>query len=172
MPNQNNSLLERVNELLPSLTATAANLNEASKKLSAMINRIDDALQRLNLGVTAWVKVRGGDDPSNGFYWSEDLGYSRTGRKWGLVLKKGEGNYQDHPDSDNYEYWPFNEAPRSLRISATTKIPDLLMELDRQAKDMEKQVSESADETMPLVEVLEESARPQRSIKKKLRRQL
>ena len=61
MFNQNDSLSERVNELLPSLAATAANLNEASKKLSAVIERIDDALQRLNLGVTAWVTVQGGD---------------------------------------------------------------------------------------------------------------
>ena len=43
----------------PSLAATATNLNEASKELSEVIERIDDALQRLNLGVTAWVKVQG-----------------------------------------------------------------------------------------------------------------
>ena len=169
MADQNGSLLERVNEILPSLAATAANLNEASRKLSAVIDRIDDALQRLNLGVTAWVVVQDGenDDRGGSEYWSENLGYSRTGRKWGLVLQKVEGDHQ-YPESEQCEHWPFTEAPRALRIRAATKIPKLLKELDRAAQEMVKKVSASIDKTAPILEALEESSRPQRPIKKKL----
>ena len=169
MINQNDSLSERVSELLPSLAATAATLNEASKKLSAVIERIDDALQRLNLGVSAWVTVRRGDDLARGgmYFWSEDLGYSRIGRKWGLTLRKEEG-HEGMPGSIECESWSFNDAPRSLRMKAVSKIPELIKDLDREAKEVAEQISASVNETVPLVEAIEISARPQRSIKKKL----
>ena len=169
MTNQNDSLSKRVSELLPSLAATAANLNEASKKLSQLIERIDDALQRLNLGVPAWVTVEGGGQTFSGAisFWSEDLGYIRNGRKWGLTLRRTEG-WEGQDEETEHETWPFNDAPRPLRIKAVTKIPELIKKLDREAREMAEQVSASIDETVPLVEAIEASAHPQRSIKKKL----
>ena len=167
MIDQDDSLLERVNKLLPSLAATAANLNETSKELSEVIERLDGALQRLNLGVSAWVKVRGESNEAQGGtnFWSEELGYSRIGRKWGLVLRRTEGDYIDIESAD-CNTWPFNEGPRSLRIQAITKIPSLLRVLNRQADKMVDQVSESINKTVPLVEAIEKSVHPQRSIKK------
>ena len=170
MSNQNDSLSERVNKLLPSLAATAVNLNEASKKLSAVIERIDDAIQRLNLGVTAWVTVQAGNENKGLYFWVEELGYSRNARKWGLTLTRRAGfegaGVLDELNED--ENWPFNDAPRSLRIKAVPKIPELIKELDREAKEVAEQISASVNETVPLVEAIEISARPQRSIKKKL----
>ena len=171
MFNQNDSLSGRVNELLPSLAGTAANLNDASKKLSAVIERIDDALQRLNLGVTAWVTVQGGTRNKGLYFWVEELGYSRIARKWGLTLRRRAGfeGAAVLDDLDEDENWPFNDAPRSLRIKAVPKIPELIKELDREAKEVAEQISASVNETAPLVEAIEISAPPQRSIKKKLR---
>ena len=173
MSDQEDSPFERVIELLPSLAATAANLNEASKALSEVIDRIDAALQRLNLGVTAWVKVRGGDNADKGgsHFWCERLGYSRIGRKWGLTLRKMKGDELEYGLEEDEE-WPFNEAPRFLRIRAITKIPDLIKELDLEAKKVTEQVSASINKTAPLMEVIEKSAHAQRSIKKKPRRRL
>ena len=170
MSDQNDSLSERVNELLPSLAATAANLNDASKKLSELIERIDDALQRLNLGVSAWVTVQCGDDVDDSavYSWSEQLGYNRIGRKWGLTLRRIEG-YEGTLESIEEEKWPFNDAPRSLRIMAVPKIPELIKKLDREAQEMVEQVSASINSAAPLVEAIEISAHPQRPIKKKLR---
>ena len=82
------------------------------------------------------------------------------------VLIDVEGDHQ-YPESEQCERWPFNEAPRALRIRAATKIPKLLKELDRAAQEMVKKVSASIDKTAPILEALEESSRPQRSIKKK-----
>ena len=172
MANQNDSLpLKRVTELLPSLAATAANLNEASKELAEVVERLDGALQRLNLGVTAWVQVNGYPFPGKSTFWSEELGYSRIGRKWGLALRRIEGDYQLE-EFEKLEEWPFNEAPRDLRISAIEKIPKLLKKLDQEAKETVEEISESIDVAVPIVKVIEESAHPQRSIKKKLRRRL
>ena len=169
MSNQHDSFPERVSKQLSSLVATAASLNEASKKLSELIERIDEALQRLNLGVPAWVTVEGGGQTFTGAmsFWSEDLGYIRNGRKWGLTLRRTEG-WEGQDELTEHETWRFNDAPRTLRIKAITKIPELMEKLDREAREMAKQVSASIDETVPLVEAIEVSARPQRSIKRKL----
>lgn len=172
MTNQEDSRSERVSRQLPSLAATAANLNAASNELSKLIERIDLALQRLNLGVPAWVTVeRGGSAVRGGMYfWLEDLGYSRIGRKWGLTLRRKEG-YEDIDGSIEEENWPFNDAPRSLRIKAVPKIPEVIQKLDGEAIEMATQVFASVDQTRSLVEAIEISTPPQRSIKKKLRGQ-
>ena len=174
MANKDDSLTERVDELFPSLAATAADLNKASKKLSALIDHIDGALQRLNLGVAAWVIVTHGGPAveSNGSeYWSEDLGYGRTGRKsWGLMLKKGRMDLQI-PDSEEYDDWPFNEAPRELRLRAVKHIPNLLNKLNQVSQEMVENLSESIHETLAVATALEEVASPQqRSIKRKSER--
>ena len=167
MSNQNDPLLaKRMAELLPSLAATAANLNNASKKLTEIIERLDGALQRLNLGVTAWVQVNGANSsPDLSAFWSEDLGYSRIGRKWGLALRRIEGDHALN-EWELLDEWPFNEAPRDLRIGAITRIPKLLKKLDQEAQMVAEEISESIDVTVPIVTAIEDSAHPQRSIKK------
>lgn len=160
---EHDSLVESVDSLLPSLAATAVNLNEASKSLSALIERIDGALQRLNLGVTAWTQVsHGGNDIDRN--WSEDLGYGRTGRKsWGLVLRKVEERFEE-PDLGQHDEWPFNEAPRELRIRAVKHIPNLLKKLDEASQELVKDLSASIEGTAAIVGALEQAARPQRGI--------
>ena len=122
-----------------------------------------------NLGVSAWVTVQCGDDVDNSavYSWSEQLGYNRIGRKWGLTLRRIEG-YEGKLESIEEEKWPFNDAPRSLRIMAVPKIPELIKKLDGEAREMVEQVSASINSAAPLVEAIEISALPQRSIKKKL----
>ena len=170
MSNQDDSLSERVSEVLPSLAATAANLNEASKQLSAVIERIDDALQRLNLGVTAWITVQAVSENNGRHFWIEELGYGRIARKWGLTLRRRAGfeSAAGVDELDEDDNWAFNDAPRSLRIKAIPKIPELITELDREAKELAKQISASVSETVPLVEAIEISEHPGRSSKKKL----
>ena len=171
MPSQeHDSLVESVDSLLPSLAATAVNLNESSQSLSELIERIDGALQRLNLGVSAWTVVSHGGNAIVSS-WSEDLGYGRTGRKsWGLMLRKVE---QHFPDIDQYDEWPFNEAPRELRVRAVKHIPNLLKKLDEASQELVKNLSASIEGTAAIVGALEQAARPQRAIKgKKSGRQL
>ena len=168
---EHDSLVERVDSLLPSLAATAAKLNEASKSLSALIDRIDGALQRLNLGVTAWTVVAQGENGNEGG-WSEDLGYDRNSRKsWGLMLRKVV-EYYGHTDLDEYAEWPFNEAPRELRIRAVKQIPNLLKKLDEASQEIVKNLSDSLEGPVAFVDALEQAARPQRAIKGKPGRQL
>ena len=164
MTTQDDSLFERVEELLPSLAATAANLNKASKDLSALIGHIERVLQRLNLGVPAWTVVTQGGPAVEGTgpqYWFEDLGYGRIGRKsWGLILRKREGD-ESIPDSEHYDEWPFNEAPREFRIRAVKHIPNLLKELDQASQEMLKKLSKSIQEIVDVAVALDETVSPQ-----------
>ena len=167
MANQEHgSLVERVDSLLPSLAANAAKLNESSKSLSAQVDRIDGALQRLNLGVAAWTVVSQGED-GPGCGWTEDLGYDRDSRKsWGLMLRRVVEYYGD-PASTEYADWPFNEAPREFRIRAVKHIPNLLKNLDEASQEIVNRLSDSIERTAAFGDALEQVARPQRSIKEK-----
>ena len=166
MSKQRDSLpMKRVTELLPSLAATAANLNNASKELTEVIERLNGALQRLNLGVTAWVELKDYSESDDSISWSQELGYSRIGREWRLTLRNTK---HDH-SLDEFEVldaWPFNEAPRELRVRAIGKIPQLLKKLDQVANEIVEEISESIDVTVPIVKLIEESTHPQCPIKK------
>jgi hypothetical protein len=126
-------LAQRVSDSFAQLTSAAKELNSISDELGKPISEIDIALKKLNLGVSVWVPI-GKDDgsPNESWYWSEDIGYSKVGANWGICLRKVAGDHQQ-PDYDHEESWLFNDAPRTLRISAIEKIPDLLEKLSNEA---------------------------------------
>ena len=109
---------------------------------------LDAALQRLNLGITAWVTLSGNED-HDGEWWSREIGYTKVGDKWGIALKTASGNY-GCPDQDSVEKWLFNDAPRWMRIEATGKIPDLLEALIRQAEDTTKKIQDRTADVLEL----------------------
>jgi hypothetical protein len=147
---------ERVQSAFRKLTVSASNLNSASDDLRVVINELDDALRKLNLGVSAWVKIAG-DDDGRDEYWSRDLGYTRIGRTWGIALREVEGNY-NWPDEAKVESWPFNDAPRWLRADAVGKIPDLLEKLADQADGTTKRIKQKATEARELTTAINAAA--------------
>jgi hypothetical protein len=74
---------ERVKTSFKQLSAAAINLNSASDELSEAIAAWDAALTKLNLGLSAWVKLSGADNDGNRYWW--DIGYTRVGNKWGVA---------------------------------------------------------------------------------------
>ncbi|HKM84980.1 MAG TPA: hypothetical protein VJW96_02165 [Terriglobales bacterium] len=150
---------ERVQAAYKQLSLTATTLNSASDDLGSAISVLDAALQRLNLGITAWVTLSGNED-HYGEWWSRDIGYTRVGDKWGIALKTASGNY-GNPDQDSVEKWLFNDAPRWMRIEAVGKIPDLLEALIRQAEDTTKKIQDKTADVLELAaamsKVLEEA---------------
>jgi hypothetical protein len=150
---------ERVQAAYKQLSLTATTLNSASDDLGAAMSVLDAALQRLNLGITAWVALSGNED-HDGEWWSREIGYTKVGDKWGIALKTASGNY-GCPDQDSVEKWLFNDAPRWMRIEATGKIPDLLEALIRQAEDTTKKIQDRTADVLELAaamsKVLEEA---------------
>jgi len=135
------SLAQRVANHYSLLSDAAKDLNSVSDELGKPISDVDNALKKLNLGVAVWVPIRHDDgSPDESWYRSEDIGYAKIGANWGICLRKANGDYQ-RPDEDQLEErWLFNDAPRTLRMSAIEKIPELLEKLSDEAVATAKQI--------------------------------
>jgi hypothetical protein len=121
------------------LSKTAKNLNDESDRLTKTIEKLQLALQALNLGVPAWVQFDkwGGEDDSEGLY---ELGYDRSSGSWGFCLRFSASN--DQTGAENTNKWAFNGAPRELRIRAVSHIPKLIEALDKAASKLVQELSE------------------------------
>jgi hypothetical protein len=124
-------LTHRVSSSYQQLSAAASQLNAVSDELGKFVGALDGALRKLNLGIATWLRLDGRED-GLGNYIKRDLGYAKVGGKWGISLRVVAGNHNT-PDVSTVEEWLFNEAPRSLRIEAVEKLPDLFDNLVREA---------------------------------------
>ncbi len=119
------SLANRVSSTLTQLSAASFQLNSASDELGKQVAALDAALKKLNLGVSTWVPIRGAVNQRGSYWWREEIGYAKIGRKWGIALREISGVYNS-PEDDDLEQWLFTDAPRRLRIDGVDKLPDLL----------------------------------------------
>jgi hypothetical protein len=145
--------LEKAQSAFKHLSEVALDLNTASDELSQVVGALDEALKTLNLGITGWVKITGGEDSGGDFHWSRDIGYSKIGTKWGIALRERSGYYSD-PEPEENESWLFAEAPRWLRAEGVGKIPELLEHLGKQAETTTKNLRKKTSETKALVEAI------------------
>ena len=88
-PQQDEPVTARVTAAFGKLVVSAAELNVASDELARPISDIDTALQKLNLGVSAWVKVAGGQDDRCEWF-LRTLAWVRESIRW-------VGNRNPHP---------------------------------------------------------------------------
>lgn len=130
MPTNEGTLTERVQNSLQKLSSVALELNAVSDELGKCVADVDAALKKLNLGIVAWARIQtwGGDE---GSYTREEIGYCKVDGKWGVALRTVDGSQYDPEES--VETWLFNDAPRSMRLSAIGKIEELLEKLSAQA---------------------------------------
>jgi prefoldin subunit 5 len=160
MTNEETPLLERVRRYYSQLSSVAADLNAVSNELGKSITEIDAVLKKLNLGITTWVTIYSGDgnhDQDDYSYWSRDLGYAKVEGKWGISLRKVDGD-SGIPDEATVEEWPFNDAPRSLRLEAIDKIPELLEKLSEEAVKATKNIRAKLGEAQAVAEVVKGAA--------------
>jgi hypothetical protein len=159
MPSKEGSLSERVASSYKQLSAVASDLNAVSDELGKSIAELDAALKTLNLGVTVWAAIRsgGGDEYCQTWHWSEEIGYAKIGGKWGIALRTVNGDHQ-YPDDDTVESWLFNDAPRSLRLSAIGNIPALLENLSKEAAETTKQIRSQLSEAQEVAAAVKKAA--------------
>jgi hypothetical protein len=153
---KNDSLLQRVQSSYKQLAVAATTLNAASDELGESISALDAALKKLALGIPAWLKIAGNED-EYGSYWGRYIGYAKIGTKWGIALSKTRGN-ENYPEQSSDEEWLFNDAPRSFRIEAIDKIPDLLDTLITQAEETTKKIQDKTTEAKYLAAAINEVA--------------
>jgi hypothetical protein len=91
------------------------------------------------------------------WYWSEDLGYAKSGATWGICLRKLSGDYQRADEDEQIESWLFNDAPRTLRISAIDKIPELLEKLSEEAVKTTNEIRKRLSDAQAVAEAVKGS---------------
>ncbi|MCY4659086.1 MAG: hypothetical protein OXF93_04630 [Acidobacteria bacterium] len=129
---QDLELQERVSKAFGTLASSAAELNTVSDELAVPIRAIDAVLQKLNLGVSEWVPFWTQRSDEHEYVQQRSLGYGKISGDWGLAIRTYAGFYAD--DQPSVEEWLFNDAPRSYRLEAVEKIPDLLDALSETAR--------------------------------------
>lgn len=129
---------------LQALKQTAMRLNAASDTLAAIVGKIEEKLKWLNLGVSAWIDTSGGPD------WKIELGYTRIARKWGLAVRRTDG--QDE------QVWLFNDSPRFMRLDTVHRIPELLVAMNTNADRMTELAVKRSEQMNCILEVFAEIA--------------
>ena len=136
----------RVQTNFQALSTIAPSLNTASDELTRVVGTLDEALKRLNLGLTVWVtSTDRGDDQDPARYDIDQLGYCRVDDKWGISLRHIWGH--EAFDAHNEEGpWLFTNAPRELRLRSVDKIADLIEALSKEASATTKKIQEKTKE--------------------------
>ena len=91
---------------------------------------IDSALQKLNVGISAWVPFAVVHDEDGDLLSTSSLGYDRVSGIWGIAIRYEATDADGDPRTLE---WRFNHAPRSDRLEALESLPELLEELAESA---------------------------------------
>jgi hypothetical protein len=128
------------------LATASKTLNTVSDQFSEAIKSLDAALNKLSPGVSAWVEIKVSPHEEQAtLINSEKLGFAKTHGVWGLCIWQGVRNLIDDEDVKTKEWWRFNDAPRTVRLRAIERIPELLAELAKQAESAAKEITAGAE---------------------------
>jgi hypothetical protein len=128
MSSKEDSPIERVHTSFQQLSTGADTLNTRSDQVGKIVSRIDSSFQKLNVGVSGWVRFKESSSEDGLQFWYNEVGYDKVSGKWGLAIRSVAGDERMDVYS-SYEEWLFNDAPRALRIDAVDKIPELFEKL-------------------------------------------
>ena len=160
---QQDERLERISAAFEKLAVSATELNVASDEFARPISDIDAALQKLNLGISAWVKFAEEQDASAEWFWSQSLGYAKVSGRWGIAIRTLRGNLIE-PDE---ETWLFNDAPRSYRLEALEKLPKLLEELAKTSSETARVLKSRITATKQVAMTISQMAASAKPVRRK-----
>jgi hypothetical protein len=128
MSSKEDSPFTRVQMSFQQLSTAASTLNAISDQLGKVVSRLDSSFQKLNIGVSGWVRFHNSHSGDGMQFWFDEVGYDKVNGKWGLAIRSASG-HEAMDEYSSYEEWLFNDAPRALRIDAVDKIPELFEKL-------------------------------------------
>jgi len=144
---------------LEALSETSKTVNEASKRLSASVDKLNEALKKLNLGIPVWLLYCTGGTENGSITESEELGYAKVKGTWGISLRQTiEGLSPD----DEVREWPFNSAPRDMRLRSAPYFRKMLEALNDESIKQAKIIQERAGEIDELTGIVTEIAQKSR----------
>jgi hypothetical protein len=142
-------LTERVQSSYRRLSTASTELNTTSDELGKAVVALDNALKKLNLGISSWVSFSTWESQDCRKFSTEDIGYDKINGKWGIALRTVSGNHEFDEYSEA-ELWLFNDAPRTLRLRGIEKIPDLIEKLIADTEDTAKRIKAKLDQAKQL----------------------
>jgi hypothetical protein len=150
-----NSNITKLQTDFQNLSETASALNVASDYLSRGVAVLDEALKKLNVGLTVWVTFASRDVDENepGLYDLDQIGYCKVNGSWGLAIRHIWGDESAQWEKEEGP-WAFNDVPRELRLRAVDKISEVITELNRAAIQTTKRVQEKTERVLELAEAI------------------
>ena len=134
------------------LAEAATELNKNSDQLTAPIRVCEEALKKLNLGVSAWATISKGKD-DHGFEWDRAVGYTQFKDYWGIALRERDA-IDLLPAGGTETVWPFSEAPRWMRVNAVAHFPALFEALLKQVRDTNALIAKRAAEAAEFADAI------------------
>jgi hypothetical protein len=139
--------------LLAELTKNAAEFNQATDTINSLIERFEDTLRNLQLGIETWITYPPLDSGEDTVEYGEgetgegsidsQLGFTKRAGEWGLAVRNV---VYRRDERDDWEFlrveseYPLRDASRQLRIAALGQFPQLLRDLNDKVKDVIKKI--------------------------------
>ena len=139
----------KIESNLKELASAAQTLNTISDEFTKQVSAIEDTLNSLGLGIRAHVVVSSYTSLCGDITKYLRLAYGKSGRKWGFIIEQFTDD-QNLPDYDDFESWPFKDAPRELRINVVDRIPELLEALVKKSSEIATKMTAKIDYTKEL----------------------
>lgn len=133
------------------LPEALSDLNAAAQEIEKAVAQVEQYLEIRNLGVPAWVKIKGWDNA--GEYSLTELGYDLFGYEWCIAIREVHG-HENYPEETTTKKWRFAQSPRKLRISAVDKLPELIDEITKEARRTARRLREKTVEVKAFAESL------------------
>ena len=148
------SQIEKIQRHFQALTGISSSLNTASDELTQAVGLLDEALKKLNIGLSVWVIFRNqGNDYYPECYDLDQIGYCKVNGTWGIAIQHIWGD--ETRDQHNSEGpWLFNDASREMRVQGVDKLPELIEELSRVAIETQKKIQEKTKQVRDLAEAI------------------
>lgn len=151
------SKIAKIQTNFQALSEIAPSLNSASNELTKVVGKLDEALKKLNMGLSDWVTFVDRLPHEDMQYDCDQIGYTKVDGKWGIALRHiwGHEAYDDHQENGP---WLFSDAPREMRLRSVDKIPELIESLSTKASDTVKKIQEKTKEVEQVAAAIESSA--------------
>ena len=155
----NDPKISQIQTNFQTLSTVASSLNTASDELTKVVGRLDEALKKLNVGLTVWVTFEDRLPHDDTRYDCDQIGYCKVNGKWGISVRQIWGDepwLSDHQGENGP--WLFNDAPREMRLRSVDKIAVLIEALSKEASNTTKRIQEKTQEVSELAAAIESAA--------------
>lgn len=133
--------------MLSKLASTAKTLNEKSDSVNDLIERFQETLRAINVGIEVWpislgdegwmVENRDGEDSECGSIDTE-LGFTKWGNEWVLATRRAFYDNTQYVNVYNFvraeDVTPLLQESRSVRIEALEHFPEIVKALQAAAE--------------------------------------